>query len=69
MKSVTKSFDTNAHIDSLRCEIKVDNDTPIAIITFTNISTKTITAVRFKARGYNSFGEDVKVNGETYFQL
>lgn len=69
MKSVEKIIDINAHIQDLGCEISVDNGNAIAKISFTNLGYGDITAIKFNACGYNSFGDVVSVNGNEKFFL
>lgn len=69
MKNVEKIIDINAHIENLICEVNVENGTPIAKISFTNLGYGDITAVKFNAVGYNSFGDIVPVNGKDKFFL
>ncbi len=69
MNTVTKIFDTNAHIDNLKCNIEIENDTPVALISFENISGKSITAIKFIAKGYTAFGEEIKINDKEYFPI
>ena len=60
MNTITKTFDINAHIDNLRCNIEIENDTPVVLISFENISEKSITAIKFVAKGYTAFGDEIK---------
>lgn len=69
MNTVTKTFDTNAHIDNLECYIEIENDTPVALISFENISEKSITAIKFVAKGYTAFGDEIKVNDKEFFTI
>lgn len=69
MTPVTISFDTNAHIGNLRCEIEMFQGAPLARILFDNLYPMTITDIKFKAKGYNAFGEPIEVNGEPYFAI
>ena len=69
MKSVEKIIDINAHIQDLECEISVDNGNAIAKISFINLGYGDITAIKFNACGYNSFGDVVPVNGNGKFFL
>ena len=69
MKNVEKIIDINAHIENLTCEIDVVNGDSIAKISFTNLGYGDITAIKFSACGYNSFGDIVPVNGKDKFFL
>lgn len=69
MKRVQKTIDINAHIENLQCEISADNGNAIAKISFTNLGYGDITAIKFNACGYNSFGDIVPVNGKDKFFL
>ena len=69
MKTVQKTIDINAHIENLQCEISADNGNAIAKISFTNLGYGDITAIKFNACGYNSFGDIVPVNGKDKFFL
>ncbi len=63
MKIKHKRIDINSHITDIKCNIAVDNGIPKASVSFNNLGYGTITAVKFNARGYNSFGDIVYVNG------
>lgn len=69
MNTITKTFDINAHIDNLECYIEIENDTPVALISFENISEKSITAIKFIAKGYTAFGDEIKVNDKEFFTI
>ncbi len=69
MNTITKTFDINAHIDNLRCNIEIENDTPVVLISFENISEKSITAIKFVAKGYTAFGDEIKVNDKEFFTI
>ena len=69
MRTVQKVIDINAHIENLKCEINVDNGNAVAKISFTNLGYGDITAIKFNACGYNSFGDIVPVNGKNEFFL
>ena len=69
MKIVDKVIDINAHIEDLKCEISTDNGSVLAKISFTNLGYGDITAIKFNACGYNSFGDVVPVNGKDKFFL
>lgn len=63
----TLSIDINAHIANITCDITVNGNNSTLSISFDNISNKAITAVKFNATGYNSFGDVVSVNGKDSF--
>lgn len=67
MKTEHREIDINAHITNITCNITVDNGIPETRISFTNLGYGTIEAVKFKAMGFNSFGDIVYVDGEKYF--
>lgn len=69
MKTIRKEIDINAHIENITCEVKVEEGNPNAIIGFDNLGNGTITAIKFNAKGYNSFGDIIKVEGEESFVL
>lgn len=63
----TLSIDINAHIANITCDIVVNGNNSTLSISFDNVSNKAITAVKFNATGYNSFGDVVSVNGKDSF--
>ena len=63
MRTIQKTIDINAHIEELKCEINVDAGNTIAKISFVNLGFGDITAIKFNACGYNSFGDIVPVDG------
>ena len=69
MKTITKIIDINAHIANITCEIDVSNDMPKALISFDNLGFGVVTAVKFNAKGYNSFEDVVPVDGKDKFYL
>lgn len=69
MKEVKKAFDINAHIVNINCEVAYDGNTSKALISFDNLGYGIITAVKFNAKGYNSFGDAIPVNGNAKFFL
>lgn len=64
-----KVIDINAHIEDLKYRIIVENGVSIANISFSNLGYGDITAIRFEAKGYNSFGDAVLINGNENFYL
>lgn len=69
MRDIQKIVDINAHIANIECKIVVDGDLSKAVISFDNLGYGTITAVKFNAQGYNSFGDTVQINGRDKFFL
>lgn len=69
MKSLKRTYDINAHIENVVCDIDVKDGLAIAKISFVNLGYGDITAIKFIARGYNSFGDLVLVNGKENFWL
>lgn len=69
MGVVNRVIDTNAHVENLKCEIYVDRGNAIAKISFSNLGFGDITAIKFNACGFNSFGDIVFVNGREKFFL
>lgn len=69
MKSVKKVIDINAHIENLKCQIESSAGGSLALISFDNLGFGTVTAIKFNAIGYNSFGDVIKINGNDRFFL
>lgn len=69
LKSTKIEIDVNAHIENLKCDIVKQNDGAYAIIAFDNLGYGNISAIKFDACGYNSFGDIVNVNGQEKFFL
>lgn len=67
MNNVTKTIDVNAHIVNVKSQISTDVDGTKAVISFDNLGYGVITAVKFNAKGYNSFNDVVLVNGKENF--
>ena len=67
MKSSKIVYDLNAHIQNLTCEITYVGGNPLANISFDNLGFETITAIKFDAKGYNSFGDPAIINGKETF--
>lgn len=67
MKKVTKTIDVNAHIVNVKVQVTTDVDGTKATISFDNLGYGVITAVKFNAKGYNSFNDVVLVNGKENF--
>ncbi len=68
-KIVTKSVDMNANILYLKHEIVADTSKTQARIEFRNMAYGTITAVKFEARGYNAFGDEIQIAGKNTFDI
>lgn len=64
-----KIIDVNAHIENISCEVSMNNSVPVATVSFSNLSYGDITAIKFNAKGYNSFGDVVCINGKENFFL
>lgn len=60
-------LDINTHIQNISASIS--NSSLQATVSFDNLGYGTITAVKFKAKGYNSFGDIVTINGKDTFYL
>ena len=58
-------MDINSHIQNL--SVSINNSSLQAIISFDNLGYGIITAIKFKAKGYNSFGDVVTINGKEIF--
>ena len=69
MYSIRKTVDINAHIENLRYEVKVAEGVPVLWVSFVNLGDGTITAIKFTAHGYNSFGDKVQVDGKDDFPV
>lgn len=61
--------DVNAHILDLDCAIDADSNRAIARISFKNMAYGVITAIKFNAQGFNSFGDTIKINNKEKFYL
>ena len=62
-------FDINSCISELSYQVKVENNTPFAYISFRNESKNILTAVKFTAKGFNSFGDIIHINNEETFLI
>lgn len=69
MKSVKQVIDINAHVQNISCQISTEAENTIVTIEFDNLGFGKITAIKFNATGYNSFGDIVMVNGKEQFFL
>lgn len=69
MEKVAKIIDVNAHITNIQAQVVSDNDSAKAIISFENLGYGIITAIKFNAKGYNSFGDEVLVAGKNNFLI
>lgn len=69
MNEYKVSIDVNAHIDNIKYTVSADNDSAKASISFTNLGYGVITAVKLLARGYNSFGDVVQIDGRPDFYV
>lgn len=62
-------LDLNSCIKDLTFDVKVVNDIPTAYVSFTNVYNKTMNAIKFKGKGYNSFGDVVSINNNDSFLI
>ena len=62
-------IDVNAHITNVSCQVLTEDGKAKAIITFDNLGYGKITAVKFNAKGYNSFGDVVSISGNETFLM
>lgn len=62
-------FDVNAHITNINCRVLTEESGTKADISFDNLGYGKITAVKFNAKGYNSFGDVVTVSGNETFLM
>lgn len=62
-------IDINSEISDLFYEIKIENNIPFVYISFKNIAKSTMTAIKFLAKGYNSFGDVININGKDNFLI
>ena len=69
MRTVTKTIDINAHITNITCEVSVDNGLSKATVSFDTLGFGIVTAVKFDAKGFNSFGDVVQIGGKDEFFL
>ena len=69
MEVVKIEVDVNAHIENLKYDIVKQNDEAYAVIEFDNLGFGNISAIKFDACGFNSFGDIVGVNGQDKFFL
>lgn len=62
-------IDVNAHITNVSCQVLTEDGKAKANITFENLGYGKIIAVKFRAKGFNSFGDVVSVSGEETFLI
>lgn len=62
-------IDINAHITNVSCQVVTEDKKATANISFYNLGYGTITALKFTAKGYNSFGDIVSISGNETFLL
>lgn len=67
MNAVKRIIDLNAHVENLSCTISVENKKPYGIISFTNLGYGTLSAIKLIAKGFNSFGDQIAINGKGEF--
>lgn len=61
--------DINSEIRELSYEIKIENSIPFVYVSFKNVAKTTMTAIKFLAKGYNSFGDVININGKDNFLI
>ena len=69
MEKEKMRIDVNAHITNVSCQVLTEDGKAKAIITFDNLGYGKITAVKFNAKGYNSFGDVVAISGNETFLM
>lgn len=69
MEAVKEVIDINAHVQNITCQISAGTGNAIAEIGFDNLGFGTITAIKFSAKAYNSFGDIILINGKEKFFL
>lgn len=69
MKPEKIIIDLNAHITNITCTVSADGDASKALISFDNLGYGVITAVKFNAKGYNSFGDVIQIGRMEKFFL
>ena len=69
MKKYNQKYDINAHIEDIMCDVVTENGDSVAVVSFSNLGYGDITAVKFNATGYNSFGDLVPVSNKEKFFL
>lgn len=69
MEKVAKIIDVNAHITNIQTQVVSDSDSAKAIISFENLGYGIITAIKFNAKAYNSFGDEVLISGKNNFLI
>lgn len=69
MKPKRFVIDCNAHIRNLDYSIIADDNSAQALISFENMDMGAIKAIKFNAKGFNTFGDLIHVSNEDTFQL
>lgn len=69
MKNYSTVVDISAHIENISTTIQPAADGVELFVSFDNLDFGVISAIKFKARGFDSFGEPVSVNGEEQFLI
>lgn len=62
-------IDLNAHINNITATVELENGTAVTYISFNNTDHGVITAVKLLAKGYNSFGDIIKFDGQDTFTI
>lgn len=66
-EKIQKCIDVNAHIENVKGDINVNDEEVVASISFKNLGDGDIVAIKFTAKGYNSFGDIVLINDKEEF--
>ncbi len=62
-------FDINANVGDVTSNVEIIENKAVAFISFKSLCKDTITAVKFNAKGYNSFGDAVYIDRKETFLL
>lgn len=69
MKRVEKKVDFNAHFSDLNPKLYRENDKNFLRIRLKNVSGKEISSITFEAKGYDYFGDTIKVGEKESFSI
>ena len=69
MEKEKKIIDVNAHVTNIQPQVYVNEGNARAKISFDNLGYGKVTAIKFNAIGYNSFGDVVKVSDKEDFLI
>ena len=67
MKRIEKKVDLNAHLSEIRTELSREGEKNVVSICLKNVSGKEITSILFRAKGYDYFGDVIKVEEKDSF--